>query len=149
MIIKYMDIFNLIKKQEKKKSYKDEVFKKILDQAHRRIKYSADSGEHHSIFTIPLYVVGYPLFNTSECVDYIISQLSQNGFKAVCYSDKYIFINWEHVYEKYVENKILSKNLLENLQEEPLKQIEDKIKRSNQLIFNTSHSDSTQFSLLK
>jgi hypothetical protein len=149
MINKYMDIFSLIKKQEKKKSYKDEVFRKILDQAHRRIKYSSDSGEHYSIFTIPLYVVGYPLFNTSECVDFVISQLSLNGFKAVCYSEKYIYITWEHVYEKYVENKILSKNLLEDLREEPVKQIEDKIKRSNQLIFNTSNQSNNQFSLLK
>ena len=141
-----MDIYRLIKNQEKKKSYKEELFKKILSQAHRRIEYSSNSGDNFSIFTIPVYVPGYPLFSQTECCNYLINELKQNGFEVQSYSDKYIYISWNHIYQKYVQEKesIDQVSNEQNLREKEENRIEKKIKLSNELIFNNNN-----FSLLK
>ena len=140
-----MDIYKLIQKQEKKKAYKDELFKKILGQAHRRIEFSSNSGDNFSIFTIPVYVPGYPLFSRSECCEYLKNELRLNGFEVQSYSDQYIYISWNHIYQKYVEEKGSNEIFLENTHEKSENKIEKKIKQSNQLIF----SNNNNFSLLK
>lgn len=144
-IDKYMDIYRLIQKQEKKKSYKEELFKKILTQVHRRIEFSSNSGDNFSIFTIPMYVMGYPLFNRNECATYLINELRENGFEVQSYSDQYLYISWNHIYQKYLQEKeIAGENVVENPREIIERNIESKVKRSNELIFNNN-----SFSLLK
>lgn len=142
-----MDIYSLIKKQEKRKEYKEELFKKILKQAHRRIEYCSNTGDQYAIFTVPFYIPGYPLFNKTECCYYLIYELRQNGFDVRSFSDQYIYISWAHICDKYSEEKNVSKNLLEyedTNKEISGDKIEKKIKKSNELIFNNN-----TFSLLK
>jgi hypothetical protein len=145
-----MDIYKLVEKREKRQNYKDELFRKILEQCHRRIEHSSDSGDLYSIFTIPNYVIGYPIFNKSECIDYLIQQLDTNGFKVQAYGDGYLYISWAHVYDKYIEDKVLSNNLLEF---EPKGEIvraaedkkETKMRKINSLILNQNN----KFSILE
>lgn len=141
-----MDIYRLIKKQERRKSYKDELFKKILSQAHRRIEYSSNTGDNFSIFTIPVYVPGFPLFSQSECCNFLMNELRLNGFEVQSYSDKYIYISWNHIYQKYVQEKdtIEQISVKEDYKQKEENKIEKKIKLSNELIFNNNN-----FSLLK
>ena len=144
-----MDIYKLVKKREKKQDYKDELFNKILLQCHRRIEFSSNTGDLYSIFTIPDYVIGFPLFDKSECSEFLIKNLNVNGFKVQSYSDKYIYITWAHVYESYKENKEKDKKLLEyepkvTILEPPL--INDRpLDKINSLILNQNN----KFSLLK
>ena len=140
-----MDIYKLIQRQEKKHSYKDELFKKILGQVHRRIEYSSNSGDRFSIFTIPMYIVGYPLFSRSECCLYLMNELRENGFEVKSYSDQYIYISWNHIYQKYIQEKQSGETLEEdNLINKNQDNVEKKLKKTNELIFNNN-----TFSLLK
>lgn len=141
-----MDIYKLIQKQEKRQSYKDELFKKILGQVHRRIEFSSNSGDRFSIFTIPMYIVGYPLFSRSECCQYLMNELQENGFEVKSYSDQYLYISWNHIYQKYVQNRESIERILDEppLEQQNQQNIEKKIKKTNELIFNNN-----TFSLLK
>jgi len=138
-----MDIYNLIKKQEKRKEYKEELFKKILQSAHRRIEFCSNSGDNYAIFTIPLYMPGFPLFDKGECCLYLLYELQQNGFEVRSYSDQYIYISWSHVLEKYK----VEKNFIEYEETKLLgnnNNVDKNIKKSNELIFNNN-----TFNLLK
>jgi len=139
-----MDIYSLIKKQEKRKEYKDELFKKILQQAHRRIEYCSNSGDHYAIFTIPLYMPGFPLFDKSECCVYLLQELQQNGFDVRSYSDQYIYISWSHVLDKYKLEKNLLEYTIPQSVENSNNNRDKTIKKSNELIFNNN-----TFNLLK
>jgi len=144
-----MDINRLIVKQEKKREYKTEVFQQIIKQVHRRIEYGATCGDSYAIFTIPVYVVGYPLFDTTECSVYIIAELTKNGFFVQCYSNRFLYISWAHAYEQYKEQQLLNQqNVIEftNESNSTAVNIEGKIKKTNELILNQG---STTFSLLK
>jgi hypothetical protein len=153
-----MDIYKLVKKREKKQDYKDELFNKILQQCHRRIEFCSNSGDLYSIFTIPNYVIGFPLFNKVECCEFLIKNLNLNGFKVQSYADNYIYITWSHVYESYKENKEKDKNLLElQLNTDIITNVNtinnigyngnatNKVEKINSLILNQNN----KFSLLK
>jgi hypothetical protein len=149
-----MDIHKLVKKREKKQDYKNELFNKILQQCHRRIEFCSDSGDLYSIFTIPEYVIGYPLFDKAECCQFLIKNLNSNGFKVQSYADNYIYITWSHVYDSYKENKEKQK-LLEFDTNTEIKvnttninvsnQSTNQIDKINSLILNPNN----KFSLLK
>jgi hypothetical protein len=143
-----MDITRLIGKQEKRREYKTEVFQQILKQVHRRIEYGATCGDSYAIFTIPVYVVGYPLFDTTECSVYIIAELTKNGFFVQCYSNRFLYMSWAHVYEQYKEQQLLNQqNLIEfSTDSKSTVNAEGKVKKTNELILNQG---STGFSLLK
>ena len=144
-----MDIYKLVKKKEKKQDYKDELFNKILQQCHRRIEFCSNSGDLYSIFTIPNYVIGYPLFDKSECCDFLTKNLNINGFKVQSYSDNYIYVTWAHVYDSYKENREKDKKLLEYEPKitilEPAIQNDRPLDKINSLILNPNN----KFSLLK
>ena len=144
-----MDINRLIGKQEKRREYKTEVFQQILKQVHRRIEYGATCGDSYAIFTIPVYVIGYPLFDTTECSEYIIAELTKNSFFVQCYSNRFLYMSWAHVYKQYKEQQLLNQhNMLEFSNEltSTTGNIEGKVKKTNELIFNQG---SNTFSLLK
>ena len=136
-------------KDVKKQDYKDDLFKKILTQCHRRIEFSSNSGDLYSIFTIPNYVIGYPLFNKLECCEYLIRNLNTNGFKVQSYADNYIYITWSHIYDIYKETKEKDKHLLEFQPKTDIIENNDKVNKPidkiNSLIFNQNN----KFSLLK
>lgn len=138
-----MDIYKLLEQKEKKYEYKEKLFKKVLQQVHRRIEIAND---HSTVFTIPTYVFGYPLVNPAECADFLISELTMNGFKVRCCNDRYLFINWKHIHEEYSRNKILNKNLLEYKSKKKEESQEQNIKNGNNLILNNG---TNAFSLLR
>jgi len=133
-----MDIRRLLTKMDKKKSYKESLFKKILSQTHKRIEHSADAGDHMTVFTVPNYMVGYPLFNRYECIQYLIDELQENGFRVECYNDQYLYITWAHLYKEFKETR--------GVEEEQRFKQELRIQRTNQLILN---NNTNSFSLLE
>jgi hypothetical protein len=144
-----MDIYSLVKNKHSKPSFKDELFKKILIQCHRRIKHSNDHNEIYTFFNIPIYVIGYPPFNRLECSVYLMKELENNGFNIQTYSDNILYINWQHIYDKVNEDNKIDTNILEYYPK--IKKIDKtdnipkltNMQKSNQLIFNNN-----KFSLL-
>lgn len=145
-----MDINKLLKKKEKKQDYKNELFNKILLQCHRRIEYCSNTGDLYAIFTIPNYVIGYPLFDKRECNNFLTMNLSSNGFKIQSFNDEYIYITWAHAYICYKENQEKEKNLLNyepsvTILETPIINEKQPLDIINSIILNRNN----KFSLLK
>jgi len=137
-----MDIRRLLTKMDKKKTYKESLFKKILAQAHKRIEHSADVGDQLTVFTVPSYMVGFPLFNRYECIQYLMDELQENGFRVECYNDMYLQISWAHLYSEF---KASGGAQRETEEERRLKQ-EIRIQQTNRLILN---NNGQTFSLLE
>ena len=87
-------------------------------------------------------MVGYPLFNRYECIQFLIDELQENGFKVECYNDQYLYITWAHLYKEFKENGGANR---ETDEERRFKQ-ELRIQKTNQLILN---NNANSFSLLE
>ena len=73
--------------------------------------------------------------------------MTKNGFFVQCYSNRFLYISWAHVYEQYREQQLLNQPTLLTLTDVSNSTInaEGKVKKTNELILNQG---STTFSLL-
>jgi hypothetical protein len=65
------------------KSNKDKIkintFNVILNKCHTKIKMIAGQGGMNIFFEVPYVLLGYPLYNITECVEYIVDAIRKNG----------------------------------------------------------------------
>lgn len=70
------------------------VFDRILEMCHGKIKRTAYTHRAECYYTIPEYVVGLPLYNRKDCIEYVVDALRTNGFKVEEVSSVCIRIDW-------------------------------------------------------
>lgn len=78
------------KKQEKRKA----SFEKVLQQCYSRIQGFADKEHKHCFYEVPEFIIGFPLYDISECVTYISEVLGKNGFSISYYFPRVLYISW-------------------------------------------------------
>jgi hypothetical protein len=96
---------------EKKRLYdikKLELFKKILNRVHVRIKTTAKQNINDKFcwFVVPEIIIGIPKYDQAGCIAYIMDSLQTNGFAVRYIHPNTLFISWNHWVPSYVRNEI-------------------------------------------
>lgn len=106
-----IDIDELYEKDQQNHLKQMKIFNKILNRIHNRIKITSRNKklEKHIWFNIPEYIFGEPLYDKSECIAYIITQLEDNGFFINYMHPNTLFISWANWVPTYVRNEIKKK----------------------------------------
>ena len=116
-----------------------ELFKKILNRIHVRIKTTAKHSIHEKFcwFVVPEIIIGVPKYDQSGCIAYIINALQENGFNVKYFHPNTLFICWDHWVPSYVRNEIKHKTgiiineygekILENNREDEKEQPQENI----------------------
>ena len=73
--------FNILKLYElqDKKNTKKQVFLNILKRIHKRIELSS-SVSTNLVYEIPMYIIGFPIYNYLESIEFIVTHLQNEGF---------------------------------------------------------------------
>ena len=106
-----INIDELYEKKRQLDVSKLELFKKILNRIHVRIKTTA----RHSIdekfcwFVVPEVIIGVPKYDQAACIAYIMDTLQTNGFQIRYFHPNTIFISWNHWVPSYVRTEIKKK----------------------------------------
>lgn len=74
-----ISISELYSMKNKKDKIKYDIFNVILGKCHTKIKHIAGQGGLCIFFEIPYILVGYPLYDINECIEYIVEALRKNG----------------------------------------------------------------------
>jgi hypothetical protein len=92
-----------------------ELFKKILNRIHVRIKTTAkhNVNEKFCWFVVPEIIIGVPKYDQSGCIAYLMNALQENGFNVRYFHPNTIFICWEHWVPSYVRTEIKKKTGVE------------------------------------
>lgn len=103
---------------EKKKQYdlnKLELFNKILNRIHVRIKTTSrqNTDIQYCWYVVPEIIIGVPKYDQGACIAYIIDKLKTNGFNVKYIHPNMLFISWMHWVPSYVRNEIKKKTGLE------------------------------------
>jgi hypothetical protein len=99
------------KKQFEKDKMRTKIYEKISEKCFNKIKETSNNEVNYCFFQIPEYIPGYPIFNMTDCVMYLLEILYKKGFKAK-YCDKYlIYISWNVNKPKF---KLIENNKVEN-----------------------------------
>lgn len=76
-LINMNELYQLKKKKEQ---IKNVSFDRIIEMCHKRIKNIAAHGGMNTFYEIPGMLLGYPLYNIYDCLDYVVDKLRKNGF---------------------------------------------------------------------
>jgi hypothetical protein len=88
-----------------------ELFKKILNRIHVRIKTTSRYSVHEKYcwFVVPEIIIGVPKYDQAGCIAYLMNILQENGFNVRYFHPNTLFICWEHWVPSYVRNEIKKK----------------------------------------
>jgi len=106
-----INIDDLYEKKRQNDVNKLELFKKILNRIHVRIKTTArqNVNEKFCWFVVPEVIIGVPKYDQAGCIAYVMDTLQTNGFQVRYFHPNTIFISWNHWVPSYVRNEIKKK----------------------------------------
>jgi hypothetical protein len=106
-----INIDDLYEKKRQLDVSKLELYKKILNRIHVRIKTTARQNieEKFCWFVIPEVIIGIPKYDQAACIAYIMDTLQTNGFQVRYFHPNTVFISWNHWVPSYVRTEIKKK----------------------------------------
>ena len=106
-----INIDELYEKKRQNDLNKLELFKKILNRIHVRIKTTSRNNIHEKFcwFVVPEVIIGVPKYDQAGCIAYLMDTLQTNGFQVRYFHPNTIFISWNHWVPSYVRNEIKKK----------------------------------------
>jgi hypothetical protein len=107
-----LSLYDLYEIKKKKDAKLNDAFNIILNSCHKKIKTIAEIGGQSLYYSIPPIIIGYPLYNYSTCMNYIISELKKSGLYVAILpepNNNNIYISWklEDVSEQSFKKKLL------------------------------------------
>jgi hypothetical protein len=110
----FSEKINIDELYEKKRQIdlnKLELFKKILNRIHVRIKTTSKHSIHDKFcwFVVPELIIGVPKYDQAGCIAYLMNTLQENGFNVRYFHPNTLFICWDHWVPSYVRNEIKKK----------------------------------------
>jgi Family of unknown function (DUF5759) len=112
------DLSKLYSNNVNRSQTKIKVYNEILRRIHSRIDLVVKHGHSSDtscLFEVPPYLMGYPIYDMNETLDFLVSSLRQNGFYVQVTKETVLFISWE---QKYIEPYIKAnepKQFLQNI----------------------------------
>ena len=106
-----INIDELYEKKRQNDVNKLELFQKILNRIHVRIKTTAKQStvERFCWYVIPEIIIGVPRYDQGACIAYVMDTLQKNGFQVRYFHPNTVFISWEHWVPTYVRTEIKKK----------------------------------------
>jgi hypothetical protein len=113
-------VYEIHKKQKKKLDNRNKIYNIILSRAYKSIKNAAETESQFCFFEMPEYLMGYSIYNMTECLLYVINKLSGNGYQVKYCHPRTIYITWPMIQETLA---------LENGQTKEVQQMRQPIER--------------------
>lgn len=88
-----------------------DMYNRILGQIHNRIKLvNKTSRAMDLIYKVPMIVFGDSVYKYQDCVDYVVQQLTENGF-TVETQKNIIFISWKNWIPSFIRTNLKKKGI--------------------------------------
>jgi hypothetical protein len=106
-----LNIDDLYETKKKNDLNKLELYNKLLVKIHTKIKTASRqrNSDNFCSFVMPEILVGFPNYNLSECLVFVVDSLETNGFLTRYIHPNLLFISWNHWIPKYVRDEYKKK----------------------------------------
>ena len=106
-----LNIDELYEKKRQQDLSKMDLFNKILNRIHVKIKTISKQriDEQFCWFLVPETIIGVPRYDQAACIAYLIDKLKSNGFNVRYIHPNMLFISWMHFIPSYVRNEFKKK----------------------------------------
>ena len=75
-----LSINDVTKIDDKRKQIRKEIYMKIYEQFSAKIKQSVELGHKQVFLTVPVILIGYPVFDRGAAARYVVRQFQLGGF---------------------------------------------------------------------
>ena len=141
-----INIDELYEKKRQSDVNKLELFKKILNRIHIRIKTTAKQNvtDRSCWFIVPEIIIGVPKYDQGACIAYVMDTLQNNGFIIKYFHPNTLFITWNHWVPSYVRTEIKKKTgIVINEYGEKIETKDDTDLDENELTNNTTYNSNS------
>ena len=106
-----VNIDDLYEKKRKQDLNKLELFNKILNRIHVKIKTVSRQKNDEQVcwFLVPETIIGVPKYDHAGCIAYLMNKLQTNGFNVRYIHPNLLFISWNHWVPSYIRSEIKKK----------------------------------------
>jgi len=106
-----VNIDDLYEKKRKQDLNKLELFNKILNRIHVKIKTVSRQKNDEQVcwFLVPETIIGVPKYDQAGCIAYLMNKLQTNGFNVRYIHPNLLFISWNHWVPSYIRSEIKKK----------------------------------------
>ena len=106
-----MNIDELYEKKRQQDVNKLNLFNKILNRVHVRIRTISRQkvDEQFCWFLVPETILGVPKYDQGSCIAYLMDKLKTSGFNVRYIHPNLLFISWNHWVPSYVRTEIKKK----------------------------------------
>jgi len=103
-----LNIDDLYETKHKDDLNKLELFNKILNRIHVKIKTVSKQklNEQYCWFLVPEIIIGVPKYDQGGCIAYLIDKLKTNGFNVRYIHPNLLLIAWNHFVPSYIRTEI-------------------------------------------
>jgi hypothetical protein len=88
------NINEIHKKQKEREVNRIKIYEYISSRCFKRIKEVSENEDVYCFFKLPEYIPGYPIYNMTECVMFLLNLLKEKGFNARYCDGFMIYITW-------------------------------------------------------
>lgn len=106
-----ISIDDLYEKKRQHDLNKLELFNKILNRIHNKIKTTSRQkiDEQFCWFVVPETIIGVPKYDQGACIAYLVDKLQTNGFAVRYVHPNTLFICWKQWVPSYVRSELKKK----------------------------------------
>ena len=108
----HLNIDELYETKKKNDLNRLEIYNKLLVKVHTRIKTASRirNSDNFCHYIMPEILIGYPNYNISDCLVFIIDRLQVDGFITRYIHPNLLFISWNHWIPTHVREEYKKKN---------------------------------------
>jgi len=150
----FTEKINIDELYEKKHQYdlqKLELFNKILNRIHVRIKTTSKQkiDEQFCWYVVPEIIIGVPKYDLGACIAYLMDKLKGNGFIVRYIHPNTLFIGWKHWVPSYVRSELKKKTGIvideygKKIEQDDNNETSLEPKNMNEIMFKTKDSNNT------
>jgi hypothetical protein len=106
--VRKVNIDDLYEKKKKQDMKQLSIFNKILNRINKRIEITGRTkrNERFIWFVVPEFIFGESVYNQSDCIAYVVTKLTENGFFVKYLHPNTLYVSWEHWVPTYVRQEL-------------------------------------------
>lgn len=110
-VARKVNIDDLYEKKKKQDMKQLAIFNKVLNRINRRIiaMGRSRSRDNYIWYLVPEYIIGETLYNKNDCIAYLVTKLTDNGFSVKYIHPNMMLISWENWIPYYVRQELKKK----------------------------------------
>jgi hypothetical protein len=103
----HINIDDLYETKKKNDLNRLDIYNKLLIKIHSKIKIASRlrNNDNFCSYIMPEVLIGYPNYNLSDCLVFIIDRLQNDGFLTRYIHPNLLFISWNHWVPSYVRDE--------------------------------------------